>query len=343
METIKDTNMTDSVGRFLASLTLGEPQVHKNLEVYPAFSRIAENDGYLILDEAIPTKKFTITEVSEGGTVPELKVSNGLDADVVILEGEQLVGAKQNRIVNTTIVIGKGKAVVIPVSCVERGRWSYRSREFHASDAPLYMDLRSKKSRAVSRNLKEFSSYSADQGEVWGNIAAKSARMSVDSDTEAMQDIYEARQKEMAAYEKAFTAERAQIGFVALINGKVAGCDLFGFHSIFPKVYKKLLRGYILDALDHGRDAGAAAVGRGRGSQDASSRDRSGGTDRKQSEAPKHGRREVERFFETMRTIKKDAYRSVGDGVDVRFEGRPANGFAVVNKGAIVHMAAFGE
>jgi hypothetical protein len=36
----------------------------------------------------------------EAGPVPELRVENGSDIRVLFLEGEQLVGAKQNRILN---------------------------------------------------------------------------------------------------------------------------------------------------------------------------------------------------------------------------------------------------
>ena len=63
-----------------------------------------------------------ITEVDESGTVPELKVVNKSDTMILILDGEELVGTKQNRIVNTTLLIAGKDTVVIPVSCVEQGR-----------------------------------------------------------------------------------------------------------------------------------------------------------------------------------------------------------------------------
>ena len=43
-----------------------------------------------------------ITEVSEGGSVPELRVVNKGDARILVLDGEELRGAKQNRVLNTT-------------------------------------------------------------------------------------------------------------------------------------------------------------------------------------------------------------------------------------------------
>ena len=57
--------------------------------------------------------------------MPDLKVINKSEVMVLILDGEELVGAKQNRIVNTTILIPAKETVLIPVSCVEQGRWSY--------------------------------------------------------------------------------------------------------------------------------------------------------------------------------------------------------------------------
>jgi environmental stress-induced protein Ves len=63
-----------------------------------------------------------VAEVDESGQFSRLKVINRSDLSVLILDGEELVGAKQNRIVNTTILIAAESVTIIPVSCVEQGR-----------------------------------------------------------------------------------------------------------------------------------------------------------------------------------------------------------------------------
>src|SRR3989304_6913607 len=141
------------VNDFISSLRLGEPDSFGNLTVFPLYSEYSRVDGYTLLDEAINTKKFIVTEINEAGRVPELKVLNELDTDVLILDGEELVGAKQNRIVNTTIIIGRGKEVVIPVSCVEKGRWSYKSENFKPGKSYLYAGLRGRKAKSVYESL----------------------------------------------------------------------------------------------------------------------------------------------------------------------------------------------
>src|ERR1700730_11677852 len=69
-------------------------------------------------------------EVSEAGSVLFLKVVNGADRQLLLLDGEELLGAKQNRILNTTVLVDAHTEVIIPVSCVEQGRWGYRGRQF---------------------------------------------------------------------------------------------------------------------------------------------------------------------------------------------------------------------
>jgi len=60
-----------------------------------------------------------ITEVTESGSVPFLQVANGADRPLLLLDGEELIGAKQNRILNTTVLVAGHTEVTIPVSCVE--------------------------------------------------------------------------------------------------------------------------------------------------------------------------------------------------------------------------------
>ena len=60
---------------------------------------------YLTLDEALP-RGLRITETSASGSVPELALHNPLDDNVLLYDGEELVGAKQNRILNVAVLAG---------------------------------------------------------------------------------------------------------------------------------------------------------------------------------------------------------------------------------------------
>jgi hypothetical protein len=74
-----------------------------------------DEPGGLTLAEA--GEAVTIEEVSEGGDVPT----------VLLLDGEELIGAKQNRVLNTTVLVAAHSRLTIPVSCVEQDRWAYKT------------------------------------------------------------------------------------------------------------------------------------------------------------------------------------------------------------------------
>jgi len=129
----------------LDQLELGSPITAANLTMYPLIMPAESAPGYLTLDEALATGLASITEISESGSVPELLVKNGAAKPVLILDGEELVGAKQNRIVNLTILVAAQQTLHIPVSCVEAGRWARRSREFAAAGRAHYATGRARK------------------------------------------------------------------------------------------------------------------------------------------------------------------------------------------------------
>ncbi len=103
------------------AIQLGEPREHRGIVITPLFPHHAPTAAYLTLDEALPLG-FRITEVSDKGAVPELGVTNPLGERVLLYDGEELVGAKQNRILNVTVLVDAESSLLIPVSCVEAGR-----------------------------------------------------------------------------------------------------------------------------------------------------------------------------------------------------------------------------
>lgn len=303
---------------YLKSIVMGNLDIYENMAVLQIRSENTDDDNYLLLEDALKTGHFKIEETSESGNVPELKVINATGADVLILEGQELRGAKQNRTVNTSLIIGKDKTVIIPVSCVERGRWHYRGRSFDSGDF-VYCSLRREKSQSVTNSLKRRRSYASNQGAVWDNIRLKSNAFNVRSDTENMSDIFEQTKFSIKAYQNAFKPYREQTGFMVFINNRIVGIDAFGPKGMLPKVYDRLLKGYILDALER-RTAETAKV-----------------TDKEIINE------QAMTFIMQLMSSNMTTFKSIGEGFDVRIESSRANGFGLVNRAFLVHLAVFND
>ena len=155
---------------------------------------------------ADPAARAQIAEVSDAGSVPHVTVSNLADQPLLLIDGEQLVGAKQNRILNTTVLIGAQATVTIPVSCVEQGRWGYRSPHFAPSDVSLFASARRAKAHAVTGSARAGRGHLSDQGRLWEAVAARAAEHAVPSPTGAMQDFYTHYRADIGAARTALAA-----------------------------------------------------------------------------------------------------------------------------------------
>ena len=152
---------------FLENVKLGGKQSHMNMILIPLLAPDAGEADYMILEEALGQKVVEISEVSQGGSVPDLKLINRSPNKLLVVDGEELVGAKQNRIVNATFLFPGLAEINIPVSCVEQGRWSYRSQNFASGKKVMSAILRHKNQQAVAMNLKEGIGYRSNQGMIW--------------------------------------------------------------------------------------------------------------------------------------------------------------------------------
>ncbi len=110
----------NAINKALQNIDAGERQEFKNLTITPLIRKSPFAVDYLTLDEALKTEGLTITETSESGNVPELLLENNGDTSVLLLDSEELVGAKQNRILNLTILVAAHSKLNIPVSCANR-------------------------------------------------------------------------------------------------------------------------------------------------------------------------------------------------------------------------------
>lgn len=297
------------IDQFMAGLHTGEPMDFNRLKIMPILVAEDRTLPFVDLEEALKKGFIVINEVSEGGSVPNLEVSNTSPEDVIILDGEELIGAKQNRIVNTTIVVPATTNLFIPVSCVEQRRWHYTSRSFESSKSMAYASLRRLKHEHVTASLKARSSYDTDQSAIWHEVEAKVNRLATPSPNMAMSDIYEQSvdTSDDELREKVPHLEK-QVGFLAFIDGNFAGGEVFGSASLCGRKLQKALRSYYLDSIDAGVKFPAISA---------------------------------EQVFTQVKTAKHEPFDSIGKGTELRFEAANVQGSWKLVDDLIPHLIVF--
>jgi hypothetical protein len=239
----------------LPDVRVGDAISHGALSVFPLFGPSTGGVDYLLSDEAISAGSVTVEEVSEGGSVPNLLVSNQGDSRVLFLEGEELRGAKQNRVLNTSVLIAAHSKTPIPVSCVEAGRWRYRSRQFESSGSHSSSKLRHYLKASVSDSLKSGGGHSSDQGAVWNEVSRQMSSLGSSSDTAAMSDTYESYTERLAEFREQLKYVEGATGIAVAVANKVVAVDLFDKSSTCAKVWDRLLTGVVMDALESDQSA----------------------------------------------------------------------------------------
>ena len=205
-------------------LRVGARAGYYGLSVFPLFGDGRSTVDYVLSDTALAAGEVTVKEISEAGTVPELLVENRGEHRILFLEGEELVGAKQNRIANVTILVSPKTTLTIPVSCVEAGRWRAVGREFQPADRACHAAGRRAKVAQVTVSRQ---SRVADQGAIWAEIDAKSARLGAQSRTHPAAAMLKARRTSLEYFVRALEPVDHQVGAVFAIGGAIAGLDVF--------------------------------------------------------------------------------------------------------------------
>jgi hypothetical protein len=296
----------------LKNAHIGDSTVFENLTIFPMFLDESAERSYLTLDEALSQNSARITEISESGSVPDLQFVNDGDKPVLLLDGEELVGAKQNRVLNLSILVPAKSTISIPVSCVEHGRWSYKSDQFFSEDRVHFSSGRSAKAASVSMSMSSGGSRHSNQGEVWDDIAEKSSRLGVSSPTDSMSDIYEEKRHSIDKFVNSTTAADQQIGGIFCIDGAVAGIDMFDVPHTFNQLFSKLVRSYALDALE---------------------------TTPNKKKATELS--EAQSFINILCSTETKHYPALGLGEDLRLQGKMIAGGALINENRLIHLGAF--
>lgn len=284
------------------------------LQVFALRWSTGNGHDYVTLDEALEKQILDVTEVDSGGRVPALKVVNKSERMVFLMAGEELVGGKQNRVLNASMMVPAKGEMPIPVTCVERGRWGYRSQRFSSGATSSHRFLRMMVSKQVSGSYKATGKPSSDQAAVWREVSRKMETMGTQSSSDALHDLFQEYAQKLDTLVGNFSLPEGSSGAAFAINGKIVGADLFDKPSTLRKLWSKLVRSYAADALEDPKEKLAGV----------------------ESER-------IIAWLKSASSAQQHWFDSPGVGKDVRIEGQSLVGATLVVDEHPIHLELFRE
>jgi hypothetical protein len=304
--------MPQQLTRLLQSVRVTDQQDAGGLQAFGLRWENGDTLKYTTLDDALAATTLEVTEVNEGGSVPVLKVVNKGDTLVFLMAGEQLIGAKQNRVLNASIMVAAQSELPIPVSCVEAGRWHYRSRHFSSSGTSSHALLRKMMSSHAHEGYRAHGTPSSKQGEVWNEVSRKLGSLGSHSDSAALDKTYEDHRQRLDDVLGQLRVPADCSGVVFAFEGKIAGADLFDKPATLAKLWPKLVRSHALDVLEVAEAKAAPMT----------------------AEA-------VQQWLRSAAAAKAEPFKSPGLGDDVRLQGDTVVGAGLVVEDHPVHVELF--
>ncbi len=189
--------------------------------------------------------------------VSALQVLNRKEIPILLLEGQQFVGGKQNRVINVNVLIPAAARLRIPVSCLEAGRWGRRRDFTHAktfSPRQARRTVEESVARRVMAPGRSPRDRRSDQGAVWARVEER---------LDAMGVAAAAPTSAMAAAEAVFERDRrrgdaveelsglgplpGQCGFVVTHGPRVVATEIFGAPELLRAHWSALIRSYLME------------------------------------------------------------------------------------------------
>lgn len=296
---------------WINQLKLGEVQKFDRLSIIPLMLNQNPRMDYKTLGEIDDLGQVEIAEIDSAGSVPELDFNNNSNQYILLVDGEELVGAKQNRALNTTMMAEPNITTRIPVSCTESGRWSYSSKTFRDSGVFMPYTNRYSKKLSVDDSLRQNASFRSDQRRVWDDINSLEDDAQQQSPTNAMRDVFQSRSNDLEDFTREFRYVPGQKGIAALVDGKVAGLEFFSKDTVMESMLPKLINSYAMDIiLGRVENTGGTISG-------------------------------VTDFLKTISTMEPEIYPSAGTGLDYRFDSEEVTGSALICNEEVIHAAFY--
>jgi len=233
----------------MRDIHIGDPVFQRNLLLFPIYGGNGKNGNYerIRTIEEAEREGFGRFEEFESADVSKIIFRNSGNYPVFAIDGEEVVGALQNRVINTSFFSEPNTIIEVPVSCVEEGRWK-GDKSFTASGIALYPSLRAILLKTTNKNLSKYKTYLSEQRIVWESVRSTLSFLRVSSKTLSIHDAFKGYESQIEWYLENLDFGEAR-GLIAFAGSKFICMDLFISSSLFKKFMPKILRGYALDAL----------------------------------------------------------------------------------------------
>lgn len=235
---------------------------------------------------------------------------------MLILDGEELRGDRQNRVLNTTILVGMRSTLVVPVSCTEHGRWSYATPAFAPAEYVAERHVRMRLKETVDSSVRAGRGHRSDQDQVWDEVEMLHTRQGTASPTGAMRGAFAGRDGDLRQYLADVPLAHGRQGLLVILGDAVVGFDFLSIPEKYAHVHDKLVRSYVLEA------PGAEQAGL------------------KAPDGPAAGAA-AQAFLERVAGLEGERFKSPGLGWDVRYAGSGIVGSLLTYRDRPIRAAFF--
>jgi len=298
--------LTEAVRR----ISIGDSYTHDGLTVFQLeASDIEDRTDYVSTEEGIRSGALLIREKGRG-EVPFLVAENQGRQPVLMLNGEMVLGGKQNRILQEDVLLLPGSGpVTLPVFCIERGRWTGGDAAFSSKSSVAALEVRA---AAQARR---------PQAEVWDSVHYYRSALRAPSATEDLQSVQDSAEAQEAA-RGSIEALRsrwadATVGIVVARWGRIVGADIFCNPAVFRKYRDHVIESYAMDCY---------AWSKG-GKVDVS--------------PPTPSPSEAQAFLDRVFSARSEWRDTPGDGRLLSVTGAEISGAALIHRDAVLHASLF--
>lgn len=228
-----------SLNNLNVDIELLTPQVHENMAVIPLKTERKYTIDLLTLEKGIELGLVNVKEC-EQSQVNTLIIENKAVTPLILIDGEEVVGGDQNRIVSETIIVAPKSSMKIPVNCTEQGRWAYKKEFVHSDYIANYN----------TRRAKEYArrKHHSIQHTVWSSIQDVEEDYAFASPTSALSESYDNLRKNHNEIVKSFEMVEGQNGVLVIVDGEIKGFEVFLNSDIYKQFHEKIIKSYLIDS-----------------------------------------------------------------------------------------------